>query len=122
MAKMSKDDKIEVLLEALQQIAKIGEQEAIDVQARDNMAAWARTALKQVQASKRTGYEVIVGNIGSVYSGDSKAEADHEFRAYATQSMDNRGRAGGEDVTLLVDGEVVKEHLGPRSMEEQGRD
>ena len=47
-------------------------------------------------------YEVIVGNIGSVYSGSSRSIADGKMRTYIEQSKTGRGRAGGENVTLLT--------------------
>jgi hypothetical protein len=57
-------------------------------------------------------YEVIVGNIGTVYSGASKAEAEKTYRTYVQQSKAGYGRASGEDVTLMVDGEIAREHYG----------
>lgn len=57
-------------------------------------------------------YEVIVGNIGVVYSGSSRDEAYHQFHAYVELSVDGVGRAAFEDVTLFLDGEPIKEHHG----------
>ena len=57
-------------------------------------------------------YEVIVGNVGSVYSGKSASDASMTWIAYVDQSNSGRGRAAGESVTLLRDGEIVKEHDG----------
>jgi len=62
-------------------------------------------------------YEVIVGNIGTVYSGPSKAEADTHYTEYVSQSETNYGRAGGEDVTMMEDGEPIQEHVGTLSLE-----
>ena len=61
-------------------------------------------------------YEVIVGNIGTVYSGNDKTEALRVFDVYQDQSENSIGsRAYGEDVTLLGDGEMVKEHYVAKS-------
>jgi hypothetical protein len=57
-------------------------------------------------------YEVVVGNIGTVYSGRNGFEANKKYSTYMKQSKDGYGRAGGEDVTLLKDGEISKEHFG----------
>jgi len=55
--------------------------------------------------------EVIVGNIGRTYLGDSHHEAREDYDEYVKQSRSRQGRAGGEDVTLLANGEIVEEHL-----------
>ena len=57
-------------------------------------------------------FEVVCGNIGSVYSGDSRTDAQTQFREYVAASKAECGRAGGEDVTLFMDGEIVREHIG----------
>ncbi len=57
-------------------------------------------------------YDVVVGNIGNVYSGSSQDDANAQYESYATDSREGYGRAGGEDVTLLADGEPVREHHG----------
>jgi len=56
-------------------------------------------------------YRVIVGNIGTVHEGPSKQEAMKRFKEYLYQSKDGGGRAGHETVTLLLDDEVLKEHV-----------
>lgn len=43
-------------------------------------------------------HEVIVGNIGTVYSGEDEVNAKQLFYEYA--------EASGESVTWLVDGEI----------------
>lgn len=58
-------------------------------------------------------YEVIVGNVGSVYAGTSQREAHKRFTDYVLISKSGRGRAGDEDVTLLRDNEIIREHVGP---------
>jgi len=55
-------------------------------------------------------YQVIVGNIGTVYAGDDLTEAKEYFKEYYEQSKDGYGRAGGESVTLMVDGEPIADN------------
>ena len=38
-------------------------------------------------------YEVIVGNIGSVYAGPSRRDAERSYRVYVAQSRTGYGRA-----------------------------
>lgn len=59
-------------------------------------------------------YQVIVGNIGTVYDGTSYAQATRDFDHYAQQSRDGVGRAAFEEVTLLEDDEIIREHTGGR--------
>ena len=55
-------------------------------------------------------YQVIVGNIGAVYTGANRADANAAFREYRDQSAGDYGRAARETVTLLVDGAVAREY------------
>lgn len=55
---------------------------------------------------KRSKWVVVVGNVGSVYSGHSERKARETFEAYKTAG----GRAEGEEVTLCRDGEAVERH------------
>ena len=57
-------------------------------------------------------YEVIVGNIGNVYSGNDAKEANDIWYEYSNQSANNYGRAAGEDVILMRDGEPLGEYFG----------
>ena len=57
-------------------------------------------------------YEVIVGNIGTVYDGSDKGEAMQLFNDYVAISNRQVGRTGGEPVTLLYDDEIIEEYLG----------
>ena len=58
-------------------------------------------------------YEVIVGNIGSVYQGRSRTTALATYESYVEISKEHVGaRCYGEDVNLLVDGEIEQEHTG----------
>lgn len=59
-----------------------------------------------------TNWEVIVGNIGTVYSGTNGFEANTRFQTYVGQSNSEYGRAAGEDVTLMKDGEIHREFEG----------
>lgn len=57
-------------------------------------------------------YEVIVGNIGTVYRGNSKVEALKKYSTYVKASKSSYGRASGEGVDLFKDGDVIKSHVG----------
>ena len=57
-------------------------------------------------------YEVSVGNVGIVYSGTNKRDAITEYYAYVSQSARRYGRASGEPVVFLTDGEIEAEYQG----------
>ncbi len=57
-------------------------------------------------------YQVIVGNIGEVYDGDSLREARLTFACYLDRSKSNHGRCAGENVTLMSDEGSVSEYIG----------
>lgn len=62
-------------------------------------------------------YEILVSNIGSVYTGGEKVKAESIYKEYVAQSKSNVGRAGGEDVTMLEkygskEWEIKKEFFG----------
>jgi hypothetical protein len=61
------------------------------------------------------GYQVIVGNIGTVYSGGNKFQAITKYNTYVGQSKRGYGRAADESVTLMADGEPIREHFGKMS-------
>ncbi len=63
-------------------------------------------------------YEVIVGNVGTVYTGESRREARLTFACYLDRSKSNHGRCAGESVTLLADGEEVSFYQGTLTAEE----
>lgn len=65
-----------------------------------------------VQVSDEPTYQVIVGNIGAVYSGTSLDDATKAYAEYVGQSRLGYGRASGESVTLMADGEIRQEHAG----------
>ena len=58
-------------------------------------------------------YSVIVGNIGYVHEGTNPVAARKEFGEYRTLSKQGYGRAAGEPVTLMKDGEPVLEYEPP---------
>ena len=57
-------------------------------------------------------HQLIVGNIGSVLVTESRSEALKTFAEYYHQSLASGGRASGESITWLVDGEPVVEFVG----------
>ncbi len=56
-------------------------------------------------------FQIIVGNIGTVYDGKDKAEAKKLFAEYVRKSKLGKGRAGNEDVVLFADGEPEEEYI-----------
>lgn len=56
-------------------------------------------------------YEVVVENIGTVYSGNNPVEARTNYGVYKRQSESGVGRAGNEAVVLFCDGEIELEHI-----------
>lgn len=57
-------------------------------------------------------YDVVVGNVGTVYSGPDSREAVRTYLAYVIESRGPHGRAVGEAVTLLRNGEPIREYAG----------
>lgn len=55
-------------------------------------------------------YAVIVGNIGTVHTGPSRERAEKEFTSYVRDSRRGYGRAAGEEVYLLKNGEPLREY------------
>lgn len=53
-------------------------------------------------------YDVIVGNIGRVHTGNNRNSANVAFVAYRRQSLKGIGRAAAEAVTILCDGDVIR--------------
>lgn len=68
-----------------------------------------RKAVERRYAEKHD-YEVVVGNIGSVYEGTDRLTALKTFRSYRQDSRKGYGRASGEEVTLFMDSEPEFEH------------
>lgn len=59
-----------------------------------------------------TWFEVVVGDIGSVYRGADEAEAESLFKIYAALSAEGASRAGDQSVVLLRDGDVERSFVG----------
>ena len=57
-------------------------------------------------------YQVVVGNVGTVYDGDDRQESRMKFTGYRSMSKGDYGRASGESVYLMDDGEIVLEFVG----------
>lgn len=57
-------------------------------------------------------YQVIVGNVGIVYSGSHYDKAMHAFTVYQHQSESEVGRASGENITLMCNDEIEREYIG----------
>lgn len=57
-------------------------------------------------------YQVIVGNIGKVCDTDDRAEALRDYDIYKARSEDGIGRAAGEPIALMCNGEPIMEHAG----------
>ena len=55
-------------------------------------------------------YEVIVGNVGKIYDGDSAEDALDDFYDYVRASRNWIGAVAGEAVTLMQDGRPIHEH------------
>ena len=62
-------------------------------------------------------HQIVVGNIGSVYVGDVRKRAGEIFKLYVGYSKDFVGRAAGEAVTWVVNGEMYKEYFPPEENE-----
>lgn len=52
-------------------------------------------------------FEVIVGNVGRVYTGSIYSDAQDEYEYYCEISKSNSGRAGGQSVFMYEDGEPL---------------
>lgn len=68
----------------------------------------------------RPSYQVIVSNIGTVCDTRDRAEAMGCFNEYVDIVSSPRGRASGESVTLMSDGEILKEYQNEFQSHRQG--
>ena len=75
-----------------------------------------KEALPKNESVNEEKYVVNVGNIGNITCKD-KAEAEETYKEYVEQSKSGKGRAGGESVYLMVDGEPEKEYFGTNTDE-----
>lgn len=55
-------------------------------------------------------FDVIVGNVGLVYSGDHYDRAVEMFMHYAEQSQTHTGRAADQLVMLMKDGHCIRSY------------
>jgi len=67
-------------------------------------------------------YEVIVGNIGSIYCGTNGWKALQLFNRYKKLSRMQYGRAAGENVAVMKDGDVYYEYVGSLEQLEQEKE
>ena len=57
-------------------------------------------------------YQVVVGNIGTIYDGNNYVTAMSNYSKYVDASKNNYGRAAGENVILMRDNEPMVEYFG----------
>ena len=57
-------------------------------------------------------FQVVVGNIGTVYDGNNYMQAQARYAAYVKASKSPHGRAAGEPVTLMHNGDIRCEYAG----------
>jgi hypothetical protein len=57
-------------------------------------------------------YRVITWNIGTVYTGNSKADAERSYAESVQLSQADYGRFAGENVVMFCDDDVVMEFVG----------
>lgn len=57
-------------------------------------------------------YQVIVGNIGIIYDGDSYEDAITIYDDYVDASKHKNSRVAGENVTIMQDGDPMVEYFG----------
>jgi len=55
-------------------------------------------------------FEVVVGNVDVVWRGSSHKMGAAEFNEWVENSQRGIGRAAGESVTLLENGEPIREY------------
>lgn len=56
-------------------------------------------------------YQLVVSNIGC-FNYTNKKQAISEYQEYVQASKSNIGLTSGEDVTLMKNDEIIKEHFG----------
>ena len=57
-------------------------------------------------------FEIVVTNIGNVYTGRSADQARQVFNTYVQRSTDDEGRAAGESVYMFRDADIEDEFIG----------
>ena len=67
--------------------------------------AWIAVDRVRVEEAKED-WTVLVGNVGQVYRGESRAEATQVYNDYVHESKSGLGRVGGEAVSLMESGDL----------------
>ena len=62
-------------------------------------------------------YQVIVGNIGTAHDGNNKKVALKHYKEYVHISKEPYGRASGEQVSLVMNGEPIMDYIPLTSAE-----
>ena len=57
-------------------------------------------------------FQVIVGNVGTVYDSDNERNALFCARTYIDRSKNRTGRVSGEPVTVFDSGEIIIDYPG----------
>lgn len=63
-------------------------------------------------------WSVVVGNIGTVYTGNEESVAKSTYDEYVCQSKECYGRAGNEEVNLFKDGYLERSHVPQKPSDE----
>ena len=63
-------------------------------------------------------FEVIVGNVGSIYYGNDSEIATERFDTYMDLSLNGYGRTAYETVTLMKDEEIIRTFIEEKDKEE----
>lgn len=110
---------------ALWESGKVHQPRALGVWARPVPQVWDTIASAE-SASEPTSanpvvnaFEVIVSNVGTVYSGNDRAQAGNEYNDWVRLSEGTQGRASGESVTIMADGSPAVDHTGTLYREEE---
>ena len=82
----------------------------------DPDSSWGSRMLDEEDNEDKSVYSVSVGNVGNIACAD-KAEAEKTYAEYVEQSNSDSGRASGENVSLMKDGEPIKDHVGKNANE-----
>lgn len=73
--------------------------------------AWVERMIEYLEgALKPNTHQVIVGNVGTVYDGNSPLSAAYAYLEHVALSNSAHSRAAGEPVTWFMDGDVHREY------------
>lgn len=67
-------------------------------------------------------FQVVVGNIGTVYDGNNFMQAQSKYSSYVKLAKAPHGRASGENVTFFHNDEIRAEYIGRLAKEEGSND